>query len=282
MANTSGVTLTFDMHPKWEQASWWLQPNFYGGKNIFDILDDYGVRATFFVSQFDKVKTDPQWQTVIDRVVRSHEIGGHTLTHPAAPGSNPIQYWYNQIYPNYLDYLAIRSQPGHQHWPAYWSSFAYPNTQADAVINEFLLKIFTRLRGANPSDGSGPMSPSDMKRADVITAGWLDRFAFTPPMGSPAWENGWKEWVNDTAKINGYVVFASHLPSWYAGNPADPVPKYTDPSVLLEFLSHIKFQTDLPFVSMSQLPRASQSSTDDLPTELADGLKQLEKLRSLV
>lgn len=282
----AGVTLTFDMHPKWEEPDWWTTPMFYNGQNIFDLLESYGVRATFFISQLDYVNLDTErarkWQNIISRVALTHEIGGHSLSHPSSPGMDGYRYFETQVYPNYVQYYLLRQKPGNQHWPARWPCFAYPDDVADASVNMVLLNVFDRLRGNHATDGMGPLTPAQVQVDSTIAGGWLDRFSYSGPFGIPAWRQGMFEWLNDTGRIGGQVVFASHMPSWYAGSPSNPNPKWTDPTVMLQFISYVNNETNLTWTPMGELPALTNRSDEKIPAQLKKELARLKELADSV
>ncbi|MCH5227385.1 MAG: polysaccharide deacetylase family protein [Muribaculaceae bacterium] len=72
------IYLTFDDGPIPEMTPW-----------VLDILDQYGVKATFFMVG-QNVERNPELFEEVKR--RGHRVGNHTLHHIKGMGINPVDY----------------------------------------------------------------------------------------------------------------------------------------------------------------------------------------------
>lgn len=182
---TWGTVFTFDMHPKIETSNDWQARIFRNNTmNLLEVLDLYGIKATFMVSGFDYVAVDWSWFTLLnDIVARGHELGMHTKDHKGFEPYWTQQWiidWYttSQVFCNYSSYNQIRNSNIHNagHWPQRPRSFAFPNTTSNWLIDSKLLHYFSHLRGSNGR--SGPIPVGDLAAVGTIAGGWIDRETF--------------------------------------------------------------------------------------------------------
>ncbi|WP_145386016.1 polysaccharide deacetylase family protein [Stieleria neptunia] len=129
-----GVVMTFD------------DRNFDDWVNTIPLFDEFGVKATFFISG----KIDDHAVDAIRRLRKhGHAIGSHSVHHLKAveycQDHSPEVFLRNEIRPQLEAFQAAGVAP---------TSFAYPMSRNDAVTDETLLKVFRHLRtGKNVADG---------------------------------------------------------------------------------------------------------------------------------
>ena len=127
----SGIALTFDDC---------YVDNWY---DYLPLLDSFGVKATFYISQYHRLSPAQKNKLAILRS-KGHEIAFHTTNHPrmcqylqAFGLNNLMQY---EIY----DDLTKMNQDGF-----YPKTFAYPYGEHNKILDDRLLKIFKSLRILN-------------------------------------------------------------------------------------------------------------------------------------
>lgn len=132
----AGVVLTFD------------DRNFDDWLTALPLLDQYGVKATFFISgPIDEKALAASRQLI----AHGHAIGAHSVHHLSA-----VDYVREH---SLEEYLRHEIQPQLDAWSAAGISvtaFAFPRSISDAATERALLKIFRHLRIG------GPMAPGDL------------------------------------------------------------------------------------------------------------------------
>lgn len=131
----AGLVLTFD------------DRNFDDWLAALPLFDQYGVKATFFISGPIDEKALAACRQLI---AHGHAIGSHSVHHLKA-----VEYVREH---SVEDYLRQEIQPQLDAWRAAGisvTSFAFPSSSSDAATESALLKIFRHLRIG------GPMAPGD-------------------------------------------------------------------------------------------------------------------------
>jgi len=127
----SGIALTFDDY----SIDNWYQ--------YLPLFDSFGVRATFYISQYHKLSTE-QKNKMRKMQSHGHEIAFHTSNH------------YNMV--NYLDNFQIRDLIEREiyedlrkmnHEGFYPRTFAYPYGSHNDYLDKELCKIFKSVRALN-------------------------------------------------------------------------------------------------------------------------------------
>ncbi|MFY9253064.1 MAG: polysaccharide deacetylase family protein [Fuerstiella sp.] len=132
--NRGGIVLTFD------------DRNFDDWVKAIPLFDEFGVKATFFISG----KIDgPAVEAIRKLKDHGHAIGSHSVHHLKAveycQEKSPEEFLRHEIQPQLKEFEAADAMP---------TSFAYPMSRNDAVTDETLLKVFRHLRtGKNVADG---------------------------------------------------------------------------------------------------------------------------------
>lgn len=131
----AGLVLTFD------------DRNFDDWLAALPLFDQYGVKATFFISgPID----DKALAACRQLIAHGHAIGSHSVHHLKA-----VEYVREH---SIEDYVRHEIQPQLEAWQAAGisvTSFAFPSSSSDAATERALLKIFRHLRIG------GPMAPGD-------------------------------------------------------------------------------------------------------------------------
>ena len=101
------VYLTFDDGPIPEVTPW-----------VLDLLDRYGIKATFFCVG-DNVRKHPEVYAEV--LKRGHKVGNHTFNHLQGIGTRTKKFAENtDLAHQYIDSLLFRPPHGHMRWPQYW------------------------------------------------------------------------------------------------------------------------------------------------------------------
>lgn len=139
-----GVLLSFDDAP---HIPHWLA--------AAPMLQRQGARVTFFIHRFDLLP-DASIDALRDLRAQGHAIGCHSLRHHSA-----VDYVRQHGLPLYLEddiRPAILAMQRHGFDPR---SFAYPNSQNDAVTDAGLLTLFGRLRSGGRIPQGQPLDQVD-------------------------------------------------------------------------------------------------------------------------
>lgn len=116
----SGILLAFD---DYTPDSW---------EAYFDLFDEYGVKATFFV-----ILSEPT-EFCYEAIDRGHEIGFHTMSH-----ENLRDLSEDEVYEQAIAPIEVFREKGIE-----LTSFAYPYGGYTEELNEMLLEHYKTLRGA--------------------------------------------------------------------------------------------------------------------------------------
>ncbi|QDS91874.1 Polysaccharide deacetylase [Roseimaritima multifibrata] len=121
-----GVVMTFD------------DRNFKDWIKALPLFDEYGVKATFFISGTIDARARDTIQQLRDH---GHAIGSHSVNHLKAveyfKEASPEAFLHREIHPQLKEFKAADVAP---------VSFAYPMSRNNAATDEALLKVFRHLR----------------------------------------------------------------------------------------------------------------------------------------
>lgn len=148
------IALTFDdgPHPKYT-------------REILDILDEYGIKATFFVIG---VNADNYPDTLEETVRRGHEIGNHTYTHPhvsylnTSNLKNELEKCESAIF-EHTDYHTKLFRP-----PEGMIDAAVKNVTCEMDYKVILWNIDTRDWAHTPSEDIAKNVLNNVKSGDII------------------------------------------------------------------------------------------------------------------
>lgn len=121
-----GIVMTFD------------DRNFNDWIEALPLFDEFGVKATFFISG----EIDGPARRAIEQLIdHGHAIGSHSVNHLKADeyfeASSPEVFMQREIDPQMKEFKAAGIAP---------ASFAYPMSRNNAATNAALLKVFRHLR----------------------------------------------------------------------------------------------------------------------------------------
>ena len=109
---------------------------------MMPLLDEYDVKATFFIDNYDHLDED-QIDFLLELQSAGHEIGAHGMSHQdygihLENGGTDMTYWLEEVEPG----VRMMENDGF-----IITSFAYPRGVKSPSIDTLLLENFTALRG---------------------------------------------------------------------------------------------------------------------------------------
>ena len=124
------IYLTFDDGPIPEITPW-----------VLDLLDKYGIKATFFCVG-DNVRKHPDiYQMVLDR---GHRVGNHTFNHIQGIRTFSKRYLENtRLASEYIDSKLFRPPHGHMRIPQFWVLNRYYQIVMWDVVTRDYSKLMT-------------------------------------------------------------------------------------------------------------------------------------------
>ena len=131
--STIGVSISFDDIK-----------NIDDWKTMMPLLDEYDVKATFYIDNYDHLDED-EIDFLFELQSEGHEIGAHGMSHQdygihLENGGTDMTYWLEEVEPG----VRLMESDGFV-----VTSFDYPRGVKSPSIDNLLLENFTALRGVN-------------------------------------------------------------------------------------------------------------------------------------
>lgn len=131
--STVGVSISFDDIK-----------NIDDWKTMMPLLDEYDVKATFYIDNYDHLDED-EIDFFLELQSAGHEIGAHGMSHQdygihLETGGTDMTYWLEEVEPG----VRMMENDGFV-----ITSFAYPRGVKSPSIDDLLLENFTALRGVH-------------------------------------------------------------------------------------------------------------------------------------
>lgn len=162
----AGIVLTFDDMPV---SDWY---------NARDLLNRYGVKATFYVNDFDQLP--PEYLAMLQVLKNDgHEVACHGYRHIDA-----VSYLNGHTTQDYVNVEILPAISLMNNYGFYPTSFAYPGGSRNSATDAALLGYFKILRGVGNIGSPYGVAGSDQfyyqfKGEKVVFGAWTDNGGYT-------------------------------------------------------------------------------------------------------